>query len=311
MPACDHGFPLRRTVSHSCQSRYDWSWCKISYASDPSVWICRTEPLTLQIRVSLYVLALSSPILTYAFGSAELSNAIEPSLDVTGLALFLTTVIATARQSPGLFHALCVFHLLSLVGLSIRPRGRYPTGVVSVLTFLSFFVLAAAGLLSYLIYVFATTPMFGDQPECNSQIVYAIFGIKIPATNAVLRWVFVGILASLLVLVVTWLVVIPIMGYCVVFDALLSRPHFIQHAETDGTEEKRKGPLCQVISQVVGSVYFIIMLELMMQRSTLASGVGSWTFGQVLAMMMLVGPLIELVSILLGKVDAGSAGSAP
>jgi len=58
---------------------------------------------------------------------------------VTGLALFLTTIVATARGSLALFHALCVFHLLGIVGISIRPKGRYPAGVVRTFAFSTFY----------------------------------------------------------------------------------------------------------------------------------------------------------------------------
>jgi len=48
------------------------------------------------------------------------------------------------------------------------------------------------------------------------------------------------------------------------------------------------------------------MLELMIKRNNLGPGAGLWTFGQVLAMVLLIGPLIELLALLLGKVDRGS-----
>lgn len=247
------------------------------------------------------MLAISYHIFTYVFNSAELSKAIESSLGVTGLAIFLTTVITTARNSIGLFHALCIFHLLGIVGLSATPRGRYPTGAVRRVVFMAFYVLVTTGSLVYLIYVFATAPRFGDHAECNDSIVYVLFGVDISATSPVLRWMFVGALSVLLLCFSCWLLVVA----CVTIDALCGREmHDVfrqqdEHRENSG----KRPPLYQLLSYLTGTIYLAVMLELMIQRNALAPGLDEWTFGQVLAMTMLIGPLIELASLLLGKIE--------
>ncbi|KAK4203935.1 hypothetical protein QBC40DRAFT_273628 [Triangularia verruculosa] len=254
------------------------------------------------IRVSLYVLALSYHIFSYVFNSAELSSAIESSLGVTGLALFLTAVITTARQSLGLFHALCVFHLLGIVGLSAQPRGRYPTGVVRKVVFMAFYVVVMAGSLAYLIYVFATAPAFGEQTECNDKTVYVLFGVNIPATSAGLRWTLVAGLGILLLGFAMWLLFVT----CVAVDALFGRKVpgdvFGAQDEHPGNPRKRQPPY-QLLSYLAGTIYLAVMLELMIQRNALAPGLEEWSFGQVLAMTMLIGPLIELASLVLGRID--------
>ncbi|KAK4171725.1 hypothetical protein QBC36DRAFT_339411 [Triangularia setosa] len=259
------------------------------------------------IRVSLYVLALSYHIFTYVFNSAELSGAIESSLGVTGLALFLTAVITTARQSLGLFHALCIFHLLGIVGLSAQPRGRYPTGVVRKVVFMAFYVVVMTGSLAYLIFVFATAPTFGDQAECNDSTVYVLFGVNIPATSAGLRWTLVAGLAVLLLGFGLWLLFVS----CVAVDAMFGRKVPVdvfgpqdQSLEGNGGKRKRPPPY-QLVSYLAGTIYLAVMLELIIQRNALAPGLEEWSFGQVLAVTMLIGPLIELASLLLGKIDGG------
>lgn len=264
--------------------------------------------IPVQIRVSLYVLSVAGPIINNIIRSAELFRAIESSLGVTGFALFLTTVIATVRGSLALFHALCVFHLLGLVGISFSPKGRYPAGMVRTYTFLIFYVLAVAGSLSYMIYVFATAPTFGNQPECNSHTIYVLFWVNILATNNVLRWCVVTLLACMLLGFVIWLLVITGTGCCLAVDCMCGRRSYNPGGEWESNEEIRKGFPYHLISQLSGSAYAIAMLELMIHRNPLAPGAGEWTFGQVLAMMMLVGPLVELVSLLLGKADGGPTG---
>ncbi|KAL2179719.1 uncharacterized protein P884DRAFT_282945 [Thermothelomyces heterothallicus CBS 202.75] len=269
---------------------------------EPCTYLIRFLLLThSRIRVSLYVLTLSNHLCAFTFNSAELSTAIESSLGVTGLAFFLTTVIITARRSFDLFHALCVFNLLGMVGLSARPVGRYRAGVVRHVTFLAFYVLAATGSLVYLIYVFATAPTFGDRPECNSRIVYVLFGVDISATNPVLRWLFVGALAFLLVGLGCSLLFVT----CVSVDMMFGHDFrdFFGRGGWDEDGAKKRPSVYQLVSYVAGTIYLAVMLELMIRRNPLGPGLEEWTFGQVLAMTMLVGPLIELGSLLLGKVD--------
>ncbi|GAB1317982.1 Sphingoid long-chain base transporter RSB1 [Madurella fahalii] len=250
------------------------------------------------IRVSLYVLALSGHIFPYIFDSAELSDAIESSLGVTGLAIFLTTLITTARQSLSLFQALCIFHLIGIVGISARPRGRYASGLVRKYVFTTFYVLVTAGSLAYLIYVFATAPTFGSNPECNDSTVYVLFGVDIPATSPVLCWMLVAVLATLLLGICCWLLIVV----CISADVILRREPDL-HEGHNGHKDGRKQVPYELIGRLAGTIYLAVMLELMMKRNALAPGVDLWSFGQVLAMTMLVGPLIELASLILGKVD--------
>ncbi|KAH6627167.1 hypothetical protein B0J18DRAFT_426659 [Chaetomium sp. MPI-SDFR-AT-0129] len=256
-----------------------------------------------QIRVSLYVLTLSNHLCAYIFNSAELSTAIESSLGVTGLAIFLTTVIITARRSFDLFHALCVFHLLGIVGLAARPVGRYRAGVVRRVVFMAFYVLVTIGSLIYLIYVFATAPTFGERAECNDSLVYVIFGVDIPATSPVLRWLFVGALATLLFGLGCCLLIVACLG----IDALFGRDlhgFFGERNEHEPHEVIKKRPaVYQLVCYLAGTIYLAVMLELIIRRNPLGPGLDQWTFGQVLATTMLIGPFIELASLLLGKVD--------
>lgn len=249
--------------------------------------------------MSLYILSLSSPILTFIFNSAELSNALESSLGVTGLALFLTTVIATARRSLNIFHALCVFHLLGIVGLAVRPRGKYPTSAAREYVSLLLYVVVSAGSLIYLIYVFATAPTFGDHPECNDSVVYVLFGVNLSATSPVLRWLFVAVFSVMLLGLSIWLLIIS----CAGLDAMLRGTRGQTRQKLRAPEQAHKRDIYQAVAYLAGTAYLAAMVELMIQRNKLEPDEEEWTFGQVLAMMMLIGPVIELMSMLLGKLD--------
>jgi hypothetical protein len=56
---------------------------------------------------------------------------------------------------------------------------------------------------------------------------------------------------------------------------------------------------------MLGRIYVISMLEAILRRNDLGPGIEAWTFGQVLAMMMLIGPLVEVVSALRKKAGGG------
>lgn len=159
------------------------------------------------------------------------------SLGVTGLALFLSTVIATACGVIGFFHVLCVFHLLGIAGVAARLRGWYAASVVRAYTFLAFYAFVSVSLLVYLIYVFATALTFGKRAECNGCTVYVLFGVNIPATSPALRWTLVAILGVMLLGLSLWLLIVG----CISLDAILRGDELVrtywQREDADG--EKR------------------------------------------------------------------------
>lgn len=213
---------------------------------------------------------------------------------MTGLALFLTTVIYTARGSLDLFHAICIFHLLGLAGISVSPKGRYRKGPIRTAIFASGYWLVGTGYLVWLIYVFSTAPRFGASPECNKYTIYVIFGANIEANNDVFRWIFVAGFGGVLL---GWVIVQAFTCCRVSYEAL----------EESGKETG--GFPFHLLGHWAGSAYIVAMLELIIKRNRLQPGIGEWTFGQLLAMVMLVGPVIELIAWILGKVDKnGDAG---
>lgn len=56
--------------------------------------------------------------------------------------------------------------------------------------------------------------------------------------------------------------------------------------------------LLPAIGQLGACIYMIFKLERTIQRNRLSMGISEWKFGQILAMMMLLGPAIESMSLL-------------
>ena len=234
--------------------------------------------------------------MSLALGSSELAKSFESSIGVTGLGLFLTTVIYTARGSLDLFHAICIFHLLGLAGISISPKGKHRKGAVHSAIFAFTSLLIVTGYLIWLIYVFSTAPGFGANPDCNKYTIYVIFGANIKATNIVFRWVCVAGFGSVLLASGIWVAI-------QVFTCCRASRKGYEQAEDPTTST----PFYSLFGHWAASAYIIAMLELIIKRNSLKPGIGEWTFGQLLAMVMLVGPLIEISALILRKLDRNGA----
>lgn len=259
-----------------------------------------------QVRLSLYILSLGGPIIAELVGSAEFKNAINASLGLNGLALFLAAVISSVNGTLALFHAICIFHMLALAGITINPKGSYPLGAVRIWSTLVAQLIVVIGSTSFFLYVFATAPAFGNQPQCNAQTIYVLFGYNISATNNVIRWIFVAGLSLILSGYGLFLLCFTGMGCLFALDCSGRCRNNQRITWAEGNDGGWQFPY-YLIGHLFVSSYLIAMLELMIKRNNIGPGLGSWTFGQVLAMALLLGPLIELVSLLLGVVDEGPA----
>jgi hypothetical protein len=187
--------------------------------------------------------------------------------------------------------------------MSISPKRGIGTSVTRIWTFTALYVIALAGSLSYLIYVFATAPTFGSNPECNDTIKYVLFGINISATNSVIRWLFVAGFGFIMLGFALWLL-FAARGLCsMICGCFRGENGGLGSVQSSNDHPRRRKPFWTVVGHTLGSVYVIVMLELIIRRNQLGPGINEWTFGQVLAMMMLVGPLIELTSSMLGEKD--------
>ena len=114
----------------------------------------------------------------------DLVRTLDPALQIQGLALLCTAIYQTFRNQLTLFHAICVPHLLSLLGLGLAARGKYGhTGRYRRSVLWTAKGLISAAFVSFLGYVWAIAPRFGSQPECNATTLYVVFWVNIKATN--------------------------------------------------------------------------------------------------------------------------------
>jgi hypothetical protein len=162
--------------------------------------------------------------------------------------------------------------------------------------------LTASGSLAYFIYVFATAPQFGKHPECNSATTYVLFGVDIPATSDVFRWILVASFGSLLCGLAAWLIFLAGGLCCMACGADSECPLSVDLEQasmgSDNSSVLNNNTLLLPIGRLGACIYMIVMLERTIQRNRLSVGISEWKFGQILAMMMLLGPAIESVSLL-------------
>jgi hypothetical protein len=237
-----------------------------------------------QIRVSTYILSLCAPLAAHLIKSEALVESMETAMGITGPAILLTAVIFEAQGNLNLFHGLCVFNLVSLVGFTVQPKSKKKSTsrrhqLEVVLYYASFLAF-----LGFSIHLFTTAPMFGNSPECNDTVVLVLLGINFPATEIVLRWILAALLMGLFLAVVV---------------AFFFKPDF--YGSTEGPN------LPVAVEELAARAYLISNLELTIRNNQLGTGTGDWTFGQIMSMVLLVGPLVEFIAGLRSKKTAECA----
>ncbi|PQE33831.1 hypothetical protein CJF32_00010830 [Rutstroemia sp. NJR-2017a WRK4] len=277
------------------------------------------------IRASIYILCLASGILktiikhfTTIDNYQDFTRSLDSALQLQGLALLFTAIYQTFRTQLTLFHAICVLHLLSLLGFGLTARGQYGTkGRNRRFVLLTSKFLIAGAFLAFAGYIWATAPSFGSQPECNSTTVYMVFGVSIIATNVVFRYVVLGLMIATVMGTAIMMMCFGAIGACmcgirrkdriVRSDDVALASHVLSKIRFDNG----KGKLAAIQSEIIGvvlrtgvNVYAIVTLEQTIKRNDVGPEEREWSFGQVLAIFMLVGVAVEVLSIFLAKMDA-------
>lgn len=289
-----------------------------------------------QIRASIYALCLGGTLVSYLLrvfspgeDQEEFSRSVSSALGMQGLALLCTAIYQTFRTELTLFHAICVVHLLALLGLNLISKGRYAGfGPWRMWVFALIHVVALGAFIALNVYLWITAPHFGSQPSCNLDTVYVVFGVSIQATSPVFRYIILGTLAAIAA------------GYLLAFTCMLpcicvswnrrrrglrdNNPGFqgrrgnwtmwFVHTSTttEGQEETKQKKLTgQALTNYTLNraaycglcIYLIVSLEQTIQRNTLDPQEKGWTFGQVIAIFLLLGVANEFLNVVLASWD--------
>lgn len=258
----------------------------------------------------------------------EFSRGVSSALGMQGLALLCTAIYQTCRGDLTLFHAICVVHLLSILGIDLASKGRYAgLGPWRLYFFVIIQLLGLAAFLAFNVYIWVTAPGFGSQTQCNKDTVYVIFGVSIKATSPVFRYIILGTLG---VVVATYAITFTCMLPCLCGAIAYRRRNPSAGNRIEGqsrgwinwyvnvslpTYQNRHDPpetlhgpallryTLNKVAYCAFCIYLIVSLEQTIGRNNLDPEEKSWTFGQVIAIFLLLGVANELLNVLLASWD--------
>lgn len=291
------------------------------------------------IRASIYALCLGGTVVNYFLrvfspgeDEAEFSRGVSSALGMQGLALLCTAIYQTFRAELTLFHAICVVHLLALLGMDIISKGRYAGfGPWRLWFFAVIQIISLAAFIAFNVYLWVTAPQFGAQPACNPDTVYVVFGVSIKATSPVFRYIILGTLGAT---AAGFILVFTCMLPCICGAWVYKRRHrgdngfiqkrnctgnwFFQVTRPENEDSEEHEPLhgqallnftLNRLAYFGFCIYLIVSLEQTIQRNNLDPEEKGWTFGQVIAIFLLLGVANELLNVVLAKWDRKLAGA--
>ncbi|KDQ17188.1 hypothetical protein BOTBODRAFT_172261 [Botryobasidium botryosum FD-172 SS1] len=260
----------------------------------------------------------------------ESMGAISTSILVTACALLISAFIQAATFGLSVYHALIVLNLSWINNMNavvycllavesegapigaldflrevfrMDIRGLIDSGAAAVIG-LATLHLSAMGALG--LWVWSKVDEFGDQPQCTPYTLYVLFGRSFSATDKPLR---IGslVLYSITAFPLVNLFFFFFLGWA--FSAISSFVVFLYDQVDDylnlppniGTSlfniSERMQYYSMLAFSLIAQVLFIADTELMIRRSAdlVQEGESQWTFGQTLAMLLLVLPLVDVV----------------
>jgi len=261
----------------------------------------------------------------------ELLNSLYKNAGLAGFGLLLTAIIQTFHKQLSLFEALFTLHILFFLGTGVSPMGKYHWTrgriVMGVLVqFVSVITFTAWGL-----YVWADAKNYGNNSQCNDHIKYVIFFFTVRATAPWLCGIWItGLVLSAVGLMLSfgWKAMELFDTKNVMEEEQAEETNPIERREvavTPGTQPHAETKTAEKawyldisFTLIFSAIYSMVMLELMVRRNTakvttLTNGTvlkiggpgvvvidNNWEFGQVLAVVMILGNANEILHFLFG-----------
>ncbi|KAI0298815.1 hypothetical protein BC826DRAFT_996738 [Russula brevipes] len=245
-------------------------------------------------RINFYVWTLLFTLVLSARGSedtAELLDELYKSSVIYGLSLVMAAVIQTLQGQLDLYHAIFVMHITFSSILCQRRfiQSRFSSADFRMTIFMTVQALSTVMFTVWLLYVMVKDSDFGSQPECNHLVRYVL--------------VFIGVKAT-----VTWLRVLFLIYLVLTSSMLLPGIHnkWRVVGQSPGQPEQEKPSermTCRYMPvnffSVIWAVYDVVTLELIVQRNrtNIQPGEDAWGFGQIIAVVLIVGTVIDLAVI--------------
>ncbi|KAJ2916274.1 hypothetical protein MD484_g4152, partial [Candolleomyces efflorescens] len=269
------------------------------------------------VRLAIYIQAFVNIACVILF---SLDNYISPfehkvlinaslNLFVSGCALLICTAVQGTTFGLSLHHALVVLNLNWIIGFSGLlyvlifaynfSKGQFggrhfgpddikkPASVMLVVA--SMVHLCGVGAVG--VWVWVKSKTFGGQPECNPLTSLRIFGKKFNALDPNLRKTSIAIYAIATIPAVNTIVLVLLASIVLL---LLYVVYLLLKAFKPRQPRWSGLVLVGMIALVIIiDISFIVSTELMISRGCVREGEGQWTYGQTLALMALIIPIID------------------
>ncbi|KAH9958815.1 hypothetical protein BC827DRAFT_1269263 [Russula dissimulans] len=264
-------------------------------------------------RINFYVTILLSAMIPETPRTTELLDGLYQNSILYGLSLVITAVIQTLQEQLDLYHAIFVmqiiFSLNFVYAYGQRRFIRSSRRDFRMKSFIAVQTFSTVVFTVWLLYVWIKDSSFGSQPECNHLVKYVLFFANVRATVTWLRVLFI------IYLVTTACTLVFRFG--VILSVFLEEfrenirdkvRKAVGGAERQEQQEQQERPeqgdgngttvRAYVNLSVVSAVYGIATLELIVQRnrSNIQPGEGAWGFGQIIALILILGSMIDIVA---------------
>ena len=237
------------------------------------------------------------------------------NLFITGCALILCAIIQAAKDGLSVYHALIVLNLSWIISLSaflhiviallssFLALADAKNGVLEVaevddepeassthgayVVWMSIFHLSAMG--AFGIWFWVTIDSFGDQPECTPAMFSTIFGLDVPVMRNSLRCVSI---------VLYLFAVIPFLNFIILAGAVVIGILVVAHCAPIFRRPENRNAFVLIggiLVMLLLEVVFTVDTELLISRSSklVKQGESDWSFGQILALILLLPTLFE------------------
>ncbi|KAJ3536398.1 hypothetical protein NMY22_g6050 [Coprinellus aureogranulatus] len=298
------------------------------------------------VRVSIYIQAFLNILCAMVFSrdswisKTEHKSLTQASLNLflAGCALLVCTIVQGSTFGITVHHALIVLNLNWIVGFSAllyvfiwtynlvigrvgrRRRREWLHSSAPDVDFghrgdAALFLLSAvhlSGTGAVGVWLWKTISKFGDQPKCTPATLYTLFGRSVHVVgqgskglrraSLAVYWTMAIPIANVLILILISWIVIAFLG--LLYTALGKLPY--------------KTPVWQTYILFSGisliallDILFIVDTELMISSSAaiVKEGEGQWSFGQTLALVALIVPLVDTVKMLRRSVKETEDGT--
>ncbi|KZO89650.1 hypothetical protein CALVIDRAFT_603520 [Calocera viscosa TUFC12733] len=261
---------------------------------------------------------------------------------VTGCALLIAAFVEGALYELSLYHGLVLFNLswLNVLTLFLAHGIVIEHNSVEALKRNLGFALYLCAIGAYGIWLSHNISGFGSSPECNSAIVWVAAGRSIQATSPGLRLFFL-VVSSMMAIPVFNIYILGLAGALYIWATLLLQSailllvallrkcyrrvdKFPQHAPDASTAVRQKSfwnafhwPRELLMTwalawlAIIPSVIIITGTEQLVafNRQHVSEGEDDWTFGQILALLLLAPPLFQAARQIWTEVTGGRHSS--